>query len=158
MTAYFLLQALAKYLEELTGEMRLRARAERNTEQKAITKPNIYRGKLPDKRRDTLLAPYILLKLLTGKDDEKEREGKDSICHIRIVIVTYEEDAEENYMQCLNVLEKIRFGLMEERVIDNRYTLQMPLEYIMYEDDTGEYQIGELMTIWEMPPINRKID
>ena len=48
--------------------------------------------------------------------------------------------------------------LLEETVIDSRFTLQSPLEMIVYEDDTGPYKIGEMVTTWELPAIGRKIE
>ena len=95
---------------------------------------------------------YILLKLLTGKDDNEE-----SICRVRIICVTFSEDKQENYIQCLNLLTRIKTKLLEDVVVDDRFSCQKPIEFIVYDDDLEVYQIGEIMTIWEMKQVERDV-
>lgn len=158
MTTLQLLEAFAGFVEEETKELRLKSRVERNSTDRAYIPPHVYKGKLPTPEGAQKLAPYILLKVLNSKDDETPKEGEESTCYIRLIVVTYEEDGQENYLQCLNVIEKIRQKLLEQRVIDNRYTLQLPLETLMYEDNTDPYQMGEMMSKWELPTIQRVVD
>lgn len=152
MTPLELLKSLKGYCEEITKDMMLIARVPDNGKEAGERPPKVFIGNLPDKESEKKATPYILLKLLTKKVDDEE-----SICRVRIICVTYSEDKQENYIQCLNVLTKIEKKLLEDVVIDNRYSCQKPIESIMYDDDLEVYQIGEMMTIWEMQKVERDI-
>lgn len=150
MTPLDLLEALKGYCEEITRDMQLLARVPKNGTQAAERPPAVFVGNLPDKESEKKVAPYILLKLLTGKDDNEE-----SICRVRVICVTFSEDKQENYIQCLNLVTKIKTKLAEDVVVDKRFSCQKPIEFIIYDDDLEVYQIGEIMTIWEMPQVKR---
>ncbi len=152
MTPLDLLEALKEYCEEITKDMRLCARVTENGTQAAERPPAVFVGNLPNKESEKKAAPYILLKLLTGKDDNEE-----SICRVRIICVTFSEDKQENYIQCLNLVTKIKSKLLEDVVVDNRFSCQKPIEFIIYDDDLEVYQIGEIMTIWEMQQVERDV-
>ena len=152
MTPLDLLEALKAYCEEITKDMRLLTRVPKNGTQAANRPPAVFVGNLPDKESEKKAAPYILLKLLTGKDDNEE-----SICRVRIICVTFSEDKQENYIQCLNLLTRIKTKLLEDVVVDSRFSCQKPIEFIVYDDDLEVYQIGEIMTVWEMQQVKRDV-
>lgn len=152
MTPLDLLESLKAYCEENTKDMLLVARVPENGEEAGEQPPKVFIGNLPDKESEKKAAPYILLKLLSKKVDDEE-----NICRVRIICVTFSEDKQENYIQCLNLLTRIETRLLEDVVIDNRYSCQKPIESIMYDDDLEVYQIGEMMTIWELPKPERDV-
>lgn len=152
MTPLELLESLKAYCEEITKDMLLVARVPENGTEAGERPPEVFIGNLPDKESEKRAAPYILLKLLTKKVDDEE-----SVCRVRIICVTFSEDKQENYIQCLNLLTRIETKLLEDVVIDNRYSCQKPIESILYDDDLEVYQIGEMMTIWEMPKAERNV-
>lgn len=157
MTPIMLMQALQGFIEKETKDMKLITRVKRNSTEPAERQPNVYIGALPEPEGGEKLAPYILLKLLTGKHERNPGEDENK-CMVRVIIVTYSEDPQERYIQLLNVVSRVQFRLLEETVIDGRFTLQSPVEMIVYEEDTGAYKIGEIMTTWELPVVQRKID
>ena len=152
MTPLDLLTSLKGYCEGITKDMRLVARVQENGTEAGERPPKVFIGNLPDKEAEKKAAPYILLKLLTKKTDEEE-----SVCRVRIICVTFSEDKQENYIQCLNVLTKIETKLLEDVVIDNRYSCQKPIETIIYDDDLEVYQVGEMATVWEMTKPERDV-
>ncbi len=152
MTPLDLLETLKAYCEGITKDMRLLARVPEDGVQAAERPPAVFVGNLPDKESEKKAVPYILLKLLTGKDDSEE-----SICRVRVICVTFSEDKQENYIQCLNLVTKVKTKLLEDVVIDSRFSCQKPLEFIIYDDDLEVYQIGEIMTVWEMQQAQRDV-
>lgn len=152
MTPLDLLEALQAYCEEITKDMLLLARVPEDGAQAAERPPAVFVGNLPDKESEKKAVPYILLKLLTGKDDSEE-----SICRVRVICVTFSEDKQENYIQCLNLVTRVKTKLLEDVVIDSRFSCQKPLEFIIYDDDLEVYQIGEIMTVWEMQQTERDV-
>lgn len=153
MTPIDLMESLKAYCLEKTKDMRLVARVPENGTEAGERPPRVFIGNLPDKEAEKKEAPYILLKLLTTKDEDEE-----STAMVRLIVVTFSEDKQENYIQCLNVVSKIKKSLMEDVIIDSRYSCQKPIETIMYDDDLEVYQIGEIMTTWEMPQVKRNIN
>ena len=132
MTAIDLLNALKAYTEDKVKDMRLITRVPENGTDPGERPPLVFIGNLPNKEQEKKAAPYILLKLLTKKVDDEE-----NVCRVRIICVTFSEDKNENYMQCLNLVTKI--------------------ETIIYDENMELYQVGELMTIWELPQIRRDV-
>ena len=153
MTPLDLLQSLKGYCEENTKDLIMPAKVPKNGTDRAERPPRVFIGNLPDKEAENREAPYILLKLLTTKDEDEQ-----STAQVRIIFVTYSEDKQENYIQCLNALTRIKSKLLEDVVIAERYSCQKPIESIIYEDDLEIYQIGEIMTIWEMPQVVRNVN
>lgn len=153
MTAVDLLNSLKAYCEEITKDMRLLARVPENGTESGERPPFVFVGNLPEKESEKKATPYILLKLLTKKTDDEE-----SVCRVRIICVTFSEDKQENYMQCLNLVTRIESRLLEDVVIDKRYSCQKPIESMIYDSDMEVYQVGELVTIWEMPRVQRNIN
>ncbi len=151
MTPLELLEALKAYCENITKNMRCFSAVPKNGIQAAKRCPAVFIGNLPDKTSKQKAVPYILLQLLTGKDDDDE-----SVCYVRIICVTYSEDKQDNYIQCLNLITQIKTKLLEDVVIDEHFSCQKPVEFITYED-LEIYQIGEIMTTWEMQKVERNV-
>lgn len=152
MTPLDLLESLKGYCEEVTKGMRLLARVPENGTEAGERQPKVFIGSIPNKESEKKAAPYILLKLLTKKTDDEE-----SVCRVRIICVTFSEDKQENYIQCLNLLTRLETKLLEDTVIAKRYSCQKPIESVIYDDDLEVYQVGEMMTVWEMKKAERDV-
>ena len=151
MTAIELLDALQKFIEEKTKDIVLREKGKEGLERAA----KVFKMRLPNKDAETKFIPYILLQFLTGKDGDAA-SSSESECKIRIVVVTYSEDGSEGAMDVLNLLTRIRIALLENGLIDERFLVKKPLEYIVYPDDTDPYYLGEMVVTFEMPTIERR--
>lgn len=114
--------------------------------------------RLPNKEDQTQKIPYILLQVLKGEDQKEERGPQESTCQIRIIVATYSEDGGTGSFDVLNVLMRLKSELEKVGIIGNRFTLQLPLEWIVYPDTTQPYYLGEMMTNWELPVIKREVE
>ncbi|SHG90337.1 hypothetical protein [Tepidibacter thalassicus] len=157
MTAVVLLEELKKYIEEHTKDIILSVRVKPSSEEAKERPAEVHKMRLPDKEGETKRIPYILLQFLTGKDKQEEGESPESECKIRIIVATYSEDGGEGAMDVLNVLTRIRISLLKDGVVGEQFLIKKPLEYIVYPDDTAPYYMGEMLTIWEMPEIEREV-
>lgn len=171
MTPQDLLNELKKFIEEVTNDIILQVRPVNN---KVIPKPSneseeaeekpksraaeVHLMRLPNKDAETNRIPYILLQFLTGIDDQKPGEFPDSECKVRIVVATYSEDGSVGSMDCLNVITRIRIALLKAGIIGEKFLVRKPLEYLVYPDDTEKYYIGEMITTWGIPTINREVE
>lgn len=158
MTAINLLECLEEFVKEKTADIKLQVRV-RNRDPKEIKErsADVYKMRLPKKEDQTEKIPYILLQFLTGKDDKEGGEPEKSMCKIRIVVATYSEDSGEGAFDVLNVILRIRSELKKAGVIGERFVLHNPLEYIVYPDSTEPYFLGEMITNWSIPTIEREV-
>ncbi len=171
MTPIVLLKELKQFIEDNTKNIILPVRpinnkiipepsgkGKKNAEEQSKRRAaEVHLMRLPNKDAETNRIPYILLQFLTGVDEQKSGEASDSECKIRIVIATYSEDGSAGSMDLLNVITRIRVALLKTGVIGDKFVLRKPLEYAVYPDETGTYYLGEMITIWGLPPVEQEV-
>ncbi|MCM1165675.1 MAG: hypothetical protein NC401_06655 [Ruminococcus sp.] len=173
MTPIELLYELKKFIEENIKDIILTVRPVNNKvipepsgkskKEKAEEQPRkraaeVHLMRLTNKDAETNRIPYVLLQFLTGADEQEAGKPPDSECKIRIVVATYSEDGSAGSMDLLNVITRIRVALLKKSVIGKQFTLRKPLEYAAYPDETGTYYLGEMITIWGVPTIQREVN
>ena len=154
MTPLELLDALKAYIENETRDLLLPVRVDRKSGKNNERSAEVHTMALPNKNAETERIPYVLLQFLTSKDEQEPGEYPESSCKIRIVAATYSEDKAEGSLCLLNLLTRIRLAFLRDGSIQNRYLLKMPLEMIIYPDNTAPYYLGEIMSEWTLPTIN----
>lgn len=155
MTPIILLDNLEEFVKEKTKDIRLQVRVRKPGQgQEKKRAADVYKMRLPKREDQTEKIPYILLQFLTGKDGEVQ-EGSN--CKIRIVVATYSEDDSVGAYDVLNVILRIRSELQKVGIIGGYFVLQKPLEYIVYQDSTQPYFLGEMVTNWSVPDIKREV-
>lgn len=158
MTPIFLLDSLKEYVIDVTRNLQQETKAKRNDE-KTIESIQVFIGNPPVKDGvGTKYIPYIILRLLHGADEQIEGSNEKSTVKVRMIIATRGDNCEESYKAAINVIDRLRISLLKDRVIDRKYTLKMPVEYVVYEDDTGPFTIGEIITTWEIPSIRQEVN
>ena len=157
MTPIILLEELKNYIQDITKDIMLPVRVSRGSNEPKERPAKVHLMNLPKKEDEIQQVPYILIKYLTGKDEQPEGQLTDSGCMVRIIVATYAEDAGEGGMALLNVMSRIRYNLLKERLIAGQFQLKNPLEAIVYQEDTRPYYLGELMTSWRLPSIEREV-
>lgn len=156
MTPTDLLEQLKEFVLDNLGEMKMEIK-------QSPAKPPIFRSpeaflmNLPDENAHRDKAPYVVLQLLNGNDSQSDGEDPQSTCNVRIVVCATSQNRSEGPLLVLNMLSRLRIALLEQRVIANRYSLRLPLEYIVYPDNPDPFYFGEMMTVWEMPTIERRV-
>lgn len=153
MTPLDLLDALKDYIENEIKGLVLPTRVDRKSGKTPERPAEVHTMALPNKKAETERIPYVLLQFLTSKDEQEPGEQPESRCKIRIVAATYSEDKAEGSLCLLNLLTRIRMGFLRDGSIQDRYLLKMPLEMIIYPDNTAPYYLGEIMSEWTLPPI-----
>lgn len=158
MTPITLLEELEKFIKEKTKDiiLQVKVNSKNGSDEPKERAANIHKMKLPSKDAETKQIPYILLQFLTGKDTQEEGRYSESECQIRIVVATYSEDGSEGALDVLNILTRIRNSLLKEGIIAKQFLIKKPLEYIVYPEDTAPYYLGEMITIWSIPSVERE--
>lgn len=126
--------------------------------------PGVYRMRLPRFRDATRKAPYILHQAITGKDTQAAgMRVPESSAVVRTVFCVYHEDEEEGALALLNLMERLRIGLLEQAVLGKQFKLDLKtgLEALAYPDDaeprSAPYYLGEMISTWTLPGIERKV-
>ncbi len=157
MTPIILLDRLKEFVEKQTRDLLLSVRV-KSDEEPQERPAHVYKMRLPNKEGETKLIPYILLQFVSGHDSQEENQDPESGCMVRIVIATYSEDGETGAMNVLNIIDRIRIALLKAGVIGEQFLLQKPIEYIVYPDSTNPYFLGEMITRWGLPIIEREVE
>lgn len=157
MTPIILLDDLQKFIEKNTADILLEVKVRTGPAAEKERAAKVYKLGLPEKDDTTQQIPYILLKVLTGTDEKEERQPKSGEVRVRMMIATYSQDGEQGPMALLNLILRIRERLQKQHIIGGRFCLKYPFEYIIYQDTTPPYYLGEIMTIWSMPTIEREV-
>ena len=170
MTPTILLEQLKEFIQANTADIILTVRPVKNrtlplphgepppeAEETTHRAAEVHLMRLPDKDAETNRVPYILLQYLAGKDEHKEHEPEDCTGNVRIIVATYSDNDSEGALDVLNLITRIRVALLKAGAIGEQFLLRKPLDHLIYPDDTQPYFFGEMMTVWEMPTIQREV-
>ncbi len=157
MTPVILLDDLQKFIEENTSDILLEVRTRTGQAMEKERTAKVYKLGLPEKDDSVQQVPYILLKALNGTDEKKDGEPKSAEVRVRMILATYSQDGERGQMALLNLILRIRERLQKQHIIGGRFCLHYPFEYIIYQDTTPPYYLGEIMTIWSIPTVEREV-
>lgn len=166
-----LLYALKSFTELATKDMLLPVKRQR--EDKTEPKPRsatVYLARLPDMASFEKKAPFILHQAVTGTDEvEKADKGTGlqihqelkSSCVVRTVFCVYNPNEQEGGLTLLNLMEAMRVSLLLFPQMDKLFRLDLKegINQMVYpetgERGTAPFYLGEMVTTWMLPPINR---
>ena len=157
MDAVTLLRAMKLREEEVTKDLLLPTRPQKgnDSEERAIA---IYSQRLPDSESATKKAPYKLNSVLSGTFGRDPGEDPEDRVIIRSVICVYGPDGETGAMNLLNVMERIRIDYEKNPILDKTFELDLSkrIQTLVYPDDTAPYYMGEMITEWILPFVERE--
>lgn len=157
MTPLVLLDQLKPFIEISIDDLMLPVKIDRNSGEQSKRNADVYLMRLPDKDSETKRIPYVLLQFIKSTDLQNEGEQPTSNAFVRIVAATFSADSGEGAICVLNLLTRIRIALLKAGKIGDQFLLKPPLELIVYPDSTAPYYLGEMMTEWIMPSIEREV-
>ena len=154
----FLLDALKLRQEELTSNMIMPVKPQKGVETQDRA-PEVFTYRLPDRASETTKAPYIVNMVLNSTFRQLPGEEPEGFCTIRSVVCVYNERHDEGAKWVLNILEKIRISFQQDPILDRRYELDMEtgIQDLCYPDDTAPFYMGEMITVWKLPPVKREV-
>lgn len=160
MTKAVLLEQLKLFTAEAIRDIILPVA--RQKEDKELPQPRaaeVYRARLPDSKAAKKKAPYILHQIITGKDLNSPGQRPVNLATVRTVFCVYHNDEQEGGLALLNLMERLRIALLEQRIIGNQFRIDLEagLETLVYPEDTAPYYAGEMISTWKLPAIERKI-
>ncbi|MGI6436406.1 MAG: hypothetical protein ACOX0F_13855 [Syntrophomonadaceae bacterium] len=105
--------------------------------------PQVAEGWLPPKgSSDKPDFPYVIVRLCEGTDSEERGQAT-----IKIIVGTYSEEI-EGWKDVGNIIMRIRNTLLITRILNNRYQLELPLKWQLFEEQPYPEWIGQITTKW----------
>lgn len=159
MTADILLDSLKTFTEDAIKDLILPVRIQKGDSEQVYRPADVYKMRLPDSTSAQKKVPYIIHQILTGKDQQTPGQRIDSNVQVRSIFAVYSDDEQEGGMMLLNLMERYRIAILKQVVIGDQFALDLEsgLERIVYPDDTAPYYMGEMVTTWKMPPVQREV-
>ena len=159
-----LLEAIKERTIEATSEMLLPTQLQKGDSEAKERAASVYIGRLPNMKQNMKKAPYILHQMVNSANKQRRGEQLQSKAIVRSIFCVYCEDEQEGTLLLINLMERLRISLLKNPLIgNNAFELDLQeedgagLEDLVYQDDTYPYYLGEILTVWELPPIKREV-
>mgnify|MGYP001115192443 CR=1 FL=1 len=160
MTKVVLLKQLKEFTEEQVKDLLLPVAQQKEDEEPPKDRhAEVYCTRLPDSRAAKKKAPYILHQVITGKDARSPGKPSTSLATVRTVFCVYHKDEQEGGLALLNLMERLRIAVLEESVVGRQFILDQEagVESLVYPENTAPYYAGEMISVWKLPVIERKV-
>ena len=160
MTKIVLLEQLKAFTEDVTKDLILPVAPQKEDKEPPKNRSaDVYRTRLPDSRAAKKKAPYILHQVITSKDTQPPGQRMISRATIRTIFCVYHPDEQEGGLALLNLMERLRLSLLEQGVVGKQFILdkETGLESLVYTEDIAPYYAGEMISVWKLPPLERKV-
>ena len=121
--------------------------------------PEIYTGRMPDRKSETEKAPYVLNTVVNSVFKQEPGQLPVSAVTIRSTFCVYNDDGEEGALMLLNMMERLRISLLREPILENVYEMILDgdgLQDLVYPDDTAPFYMADMITEWKIPPVKRE--
>lgn len=128
----------------------------------------VFLARLPDMASFEKKAPFILHQAVTSEDGlknaNKGRESRlelQSSAVIRSVFCVYHPAEEEGGLALLNIMEEMRIALLMYPTLNKTFELDLKegISQMVYpetgERGTAPFYLGEMVTVWRLPPVKR---
>lgn len=160
MTRITLLERLRDLTKDVTADLIMPTRLQKGDTEQGFRPAAVYLMRLPDGTSATKRAPYVLHQLITGKDQQTQGQRVASSAKVRSICCVYNDDEQEGGLMLLNLMERLRVSLLRQVVIGEQFTLDLEagLESLVYPDDTAPYFVGEMISTWKLPAVEREVD
>ena len=155
-----LLEALKERTIEATSDMILPVQMQKGDTEATERPADVYIGRLPESKQNTKKAPYILHQMVNSVNKQIPGEQLQSKAIVRSIFCVYCDNEQEGTLMLINLMERLRISLLRNPLIgDNAFEcdFQEGLEDLVYPDDTYPYYLGEMISVWELPPIKREV-
>jgi hypothetical protein len=160
MTKRDFLLALKKFTEEATKDLIMPVRTQQqDTEDPQPRAADVYIMRLHKSKDSEKTAPHIIHTIITGRDSQAVGEYAEASALVRTIFAVYHDDEQEGSLMLLDIMERLRIAFLKQIVIDDRFMLntQEGIDTLIYPDNTWPYYLGEMMTAWRIPAVNREV-
>lgn len=158
MTSVELLDALKIRTEETTAELLMPIKPTKEEPNPDLRAPAVYKARLPDEKASTKYAPYVLHTVVNTSYKQEPGNYPVGLVNVRTLFCVYSADEQEGGLHLLNLMERIRIDLMRNPIVGKQFALDPEggIEQLVYPDDSAPFYLGEMISVWKMPPVKRE--
>ncbi|MDQ0114360.1 hypothetical protein [Paenibacillus harenae] len=142
MTPTLLSKAIKDFIEKLFSD--------------AVTvKPSVYEGYLPKRtveNQDEPDYPFILVRMTKGKQTD------DAHAVIVKLIVGVKAIDEAEFLNALNVMDRVRIAFSRQRVLASQFRLELPFEWELFEEQPHPEYLGQAIMNWTLPSVTEEVE
>lgn len=144
----------------------LRARAEvilsglwEENKNREWTRPAVYMLHLPDKELEKPRVPYVLVQFAGARDFLDEHRERACEIKARFVVAAYNPENPATSLGALEILERLRVGLLRFPLVADRFTLDEAagIEREVYAADEPPYFFGALRAVYRAPAVDKEL-
>lgn len=159
MTVVNLLEEMKKFSLENTKDLIMPTSIKEGDIETNGRTAEVYLMRLPDSKSAKKKAPYILHQFINSSSGQQSGQNDKSNAVIRSIFCVYSDNEQEGGLMLLNLMERMRIGLLKSCVLGNRFVLDKTagVETMAYPDDTAPYYCGEMVSNWIMPSVEREV-
>jgi len=159
MTKVILLEQLRDFTLAATADLIMPTSMQDGDKEQKHRAAEVFLMRLPDSRSAKKKAPYVLHQIITGADKQVPGDRDSSAVTVRSIFCVYNDNEQDGGLMLLNLMERLRIGLLKKVVIGNQFTLdkEAGLETLVYPDDTAPYYAGEMISVWKLPAVEREV-
>lgn len=153
------LSSICGFTEEAVQDLLLPVSVQTADDTESRRAAKVYKMRLPDSKAAAKKVPYIIHSVITASDSQPEGEKTSSSVQLRSVFAVYCEDEQEGALMLLELIDRYRIPLLRTRVLNKRYVLDLtePMDAMIYTDDTAPYFMGEMVSRWYGPSVEREV-
>lgn len=160
MTRVWLLESLKVRMEQDTKDLIMPTKPQKGDTEEITRAAEVWSGRLPDMTSTTKKAPYVLNTVLTSRFMQNPGVPPESYVTVRTIFCVYNPDENEGALMLLNLMDRIRISFQRNPIVDGKYELNMAgdgITDLVYPDSTAPFYMGEMLTEWQMPPVEREV-
>jgi len=96
-------------------------------------------------------APWIAVRAHTGQSTFIDSRPFEQ-CTATLTLSVYDQDpARQGYQDLLNIINVLQNGFFRDRVIDEAFSLVVPIDWSLSDIDTFPYWFADMTTRWQLP-------
>lgn len=145
MTPELLLDAIYTFLLSVLQEYKM------TSSHQTLVTPRVYKWDTPPKQSDDGEYPFVVVRILSGKDTEDA-----STVRVKMLFGAYAEDSQGS-SDTSNLMEHIRQALFKKRTLDDRFRVEYPYEWQIFEEQPDPYWVGESISTWNIQGVEEEV-
>lgn len=159
MNRVHLLHALKTFSEDAYKDLILPVKMQKGDAEQKYRAPETHLMRLPEKTMNTDKAPYVIHQMITGQDRQSAGQRMEARAVVRSICCVYNDNSEEGSLALMTLIERMRIGLLTDPWLDGQYCLDLDegLETLIYPDETDPFFLGELVSTWVLPRVQREV-
>lgn len=116
--------------------------------------PELLENGLVDEQTAPDPYPYILVRI---QDGEIEDENSAQKVNLALLIGIYEPDYDkQGHKDILNIIAKIYERFAKLPVLNGKYTIQYPIEWVLQDEESYPYYFGGVNLAFEIAAVRRE--